>query len=44
VIGRFADPESGLVTACHLNGTTLQDEYQRRTLAIGDAVYERLTS
>ncbi|MFC4472810.1 serine hydrolase domain-containing protein [Streptomyces xiangluensis] len=38
----FADPETGLVIALHLNGKTLQSEHQRRTLAICDAVYEDL--
>lgn len=38
----FADPEAGLVTAFHLNGKTLQDDHQRRILALGDAVYEDL--
>lgn len=38
----FADPETGLVIALHLNGKTLQSEHQRRTLAICDAVYKDL--
>ncbi|MFC9842337.1 serine hydrolase domain-containing protein [Streptomyces sp. NPDC060223] len=38
----FADPDAGLVAALHLNGKTLQDDHQRRTLAIGDALYQDL--
>ncbi|MFD7118109.1 serine hydrolase domain-containing protein [Streptomyces sp. NPDC059922] len=38
----FADPDTGVVAAVHLNGKASQDEHQERMLAIGDAIHHDL--
>lgn len=38
----FADPDSSLVVAVHLNGKTRHEQHRERISRIGDAVYEDL--